>query len=158
MDYNDPPIKPQIDSDPSKERLDEPYMTFPGHHNAGYPGGMPPGPYGPPPMYGGMPQYPGYPPYYPYYPRRPIDPFGATALTLGIIAMCIFWFTIIPDVFGTLMLVVIICLGGISIIFGGYSYASRKRRSIAGLVGLIIAIVALVLSSLLWSFTHIGYY
>jgi hypothetical protein len=103
------------------------------------------------------PPYPQYPPYY-YYPRKPLDPFGATAATLGIISMCIFWLAIAPDLFGTMIFVIIICMSGISIIFGGYAFGSKSRRSIAGLIGLIIAIVAIVLSSILWVFTHIIWY
>lgn len=146
----------------SRERNSEPYLTFPGHLYGGYPPG-----YGNPGQQQGhdpITTVPGmhqgyFPQYYPpYYPRRPLEPFGVTAMTLGIVAMCIFWLSVFPDIFGTMLFVVVICIAGISIIFGGYSFASKRLRSTQGLVGLILSIIALILSSIMWSFSHINYY
>jgi hypothetical protein len=155
---------PEPTQNPSdKERMDEPYLTFPGYMYGDPSGPYPPDPrFGPPP--GGLaapgmpPSY--YPPYYPYYPRRPLDAFGATALTLGIVSICLFWLPLFPFSIGTLFYVVVISLAGIAMIFGGYSFASKRRRSIHGLVGMILAIVAVVLSTIIWTyvFTRWGYY
>ncbi|MCK5559792.1 MAG: hypothetical protein KAJ51_04340 [Thermoplasmata archaeon] len=151
-----PKSNPEAPYNPDdKERMDEPYMTFPGYIY-GDPTHMPyPDPrYGPPP---GGPAGPGmppsfYPPMYPNYPRRPLDAFGATALTLGIVSMCIFWIPIFPFSISTILYIVIISLSGIGIIFGGYAFASKRRRSIQGLVGMILSIIAIILSSIIWSF------
>jgi hypothetical protein len=139
----------------SKERKDEPYLTFPGYYDSSYSGYGPPGPgtgMGMPPQY--------YPPYYPmfYPPRRPMDAFGAAGVTFATIAMCLFWLSVFPEILGTMIFVVVVCLGGLGIIFGGYGFASKKRRSIGGLVGAIVGIVAIVLGSIFWSYTHIIYY
>ena len=163
--------------DNAKEHRDEPYLTFPGQmYGAPAPGpyganpvpgvdpgqgnypGQPPSGYGPPPPPGmGMPPY-YYQPYFPmFYPRKPLDPFGATSLTLGIVAMCMFWLSIIPYFLGTMMFIVIVCMTGLSIIFGAYSFGSRHRRSTHGLVGLILSIIALILCSILWYWSHAYY-
>jgi hypothetical protein len=169
--------------DESKERRDEPYLTFPGQTYGAPPPGpygsgpgpgmgpgmgpgptqghnpnQPPGGYGPPPPPGmGMPPH-YYQPYFPmYYPRKPIDAFGVTALTLGIVAMCMFWLSIIPYFFGTMMFIVIVCMTGLSIIFGAYSFGNRQRRSTHGLVGLILSIIAIILSSIIWYWSHANY-
>lgn len=155
---------PEPSQTPSdKERMDEPYITFPGYMYGDPSGPYPPDPrYGPPPGGPGAPGMPPayYPPYYPFYPKRPLDPFGATALSLGIVSLCIFWLPFFPFALGTLFFVVIISLAGIAIIFGSYSFASKRRRSVHGLVGMILAIVAVVLSSIIWTFvfTNWGYY
>ncbi len=146
-----------------KERSDEPYMTFPGHisspspmdtHNPGEA-------YGQNPMHDvqgaqyGYPEY--YYPYYsPYYSRASMEPFGVTSATLGIVAMCIFWISIFDEI-GTLFYIVIVCMTGISIIFGGYSFIARKRRNVRGLVGLILSIIAVTLSTIIWVFSNIPY-
>jgi len=151
----------------SRDRGDDSYLTFPGQ-SQGYP------PYGPSPysypadprysqppgwgMGGGMPPY--YPTYYPphygsYYPRRPPDAFGVTALTFGIVAMCIFWLSIIPDFIGLMFFIVLVCITGMGIIFGGYSFGNRMRRSIHGLVGMILSILAIILSTIIFYRTHI---
>jgi hypothetical protein len=145
----------------TKERKDEPYLTFPGYQYS-YPTSSP---YGaetqprPPPWAGpGVPpSY--YPPYYPpSFPRPPMDSFGVAAMTLGIVAMCIFWLSVLPfGYYGTILFVVVICITSLGIIFGGYSYANRRRRSIHGLVGLILSIIATILSAIIWSVTHIPY-
>jgi len=163
-DKHDSPGYPGSDAPNSKVRNGDPYLTFPGY----VPGGPPNAPgydprFGPPPAGGGPGVGPGSPmgmppPYYPYYPpyypKRPLDPFGATALTVGIVSMCIFWLSIIPVFIGTVIFIVIVCLTGIGIIFGGYSFANKKRRSISGLVGMILSIIGLVLASILWSYTN----
>jgi hypothetical protein len=117
---------------------------------SGYPGstGYPGGPGNPP----------GFPPYYPpYYPKRPVEPFGITAATLGIVSMCIFWLSIIPYFLGTLLFIIILSMSVLGIIFGAFSYANKMRRNTPGLVGLILSIIAIVLSSTVWSFTHMQY-
>jgi hypothetical protein len=118
------------------------YSGYPGY--PGYPGG--PG------------NQPGFPPYYPpYYPKRPMEPFGITSATLGIVSMCIFWLSVIPYFLGTLFFIIILTMSVLGIIFGAYSYANRMRRNTPGLVGLILSIIAIVLSSTVWSFTHMQY-
>jgi hypothetical protein len=160
-----PPKKAEISGfEPSreeKERSDEPYMTFPGHISGQPPGGaLNPGEaYGQNPMHdtqGAQFGYPGsyYSYYSPYYSRAPMEPFGVTSATLGIVAMCIFWISVFPTI-GTLFYIVIVCMTGISIIFGGYSFIAKKRRNVRGLVGLILSIIAITLSTIIWVFSNI---
>jgi hypothetical protein len=135
-----------------RERAEEPYLTFPGQLYPGYPpvmapsstDGTSPGAQAGPDMGPGTPPayYPQY--YPPYYGRRPVDSIGATALTLGIVAMSLFWLSAISLIF----FIAIIIFTGVGIIFGGYSYASKHRKSIHGLVGLILSIIAISLSSI----------
>ena len=118
------------------------FSGYPGY--PGYPGG--PG------------NQPGFPPYYPpYYPKRPVEPFGITAATLGIVSMSIFWLSVIPYFLGTILFIIILSMSVLGIIFGAYSYANKIRRNTPGLVGLILSIIAIVLSSTIWSFTHMPY-
>jgi hypothetical protein len=115
------------------------------------------------PGYPAYPTYPAYPSsagYYPppFFPRRPLEPYGVAAGTMGIVAMAIFWLSIFPGLYGTIFFAVIITISVLGMIFGAYSYANRLRRNISGLVGLILSIIATVLSSLIWSFSHYDYY
>ncbi len=124
------------------------------------PTGFPvPGPYGFPNM-GPNSQMPffgqPYPPMYPYMPR-PIEPFGITSATLGIVAMAVFWLSVFPEIYGTIFYAAVITISIIGIIFGAYSYSSKFRRNVPGLVGLILSIIAIVLSSIIWIFSHMRY-
>ena len=154
------PDKYDNDGNKERERPQPPYMP---------PGSPPPPP--PPPTHEYI-SYPGqfggnYPPPYdthdwhgprgPMYPmfyKPPVDPFGISALTFGIVTICIFWLSIFPYFLGTTIFFVVVTLGGLGISIGIYSYTFRRPRSVHGLVGFILSIIAIVLSSIFWLYTH----
>lgn len=146
------PIKEDFEDRPGEHS----YMTFPGQ----------PGPNYPPPGHGKDKNFrPGMSPgpahglgMYPLYYRPPVDPFGASAMTFGVVSMCIFWLSIIPDIIGTILFFVLLALTGLGITLGFYAFGVKRPRSIHGLVGAILSIIAIILSTILWGYSHYMFY
>ncbi len=83
-----------------------------------------------------------------------MDPYGAAAMTLGIVGMCTFWLSMLPYGIGTTVFILVIIITGLGLVFGIFAFGTRRPRSIAGLVGVILSVIALTLACIFWIYSY----